>query len=101
MFKKYIAAPLQKVYIFVLGAINILIVKPIKILFKYLKASKTLVFNFILGMAGSIELYSGFLRGLFTTEQMFGVFMVITATVGSILRFITTESMKEKMDEDF
>jgi len=73
--------------------------KNIKIAWQYLVSSKTLIFNFILGLAGGIEAYSGFLRGLFTTEQQFGIFMVAIATTGTVLRFVTTESLRRKVKE--
>jgi hypothetical protein len=74
------------------------ITKPLKTGWRYLKSSKTLLFNFVLGLSGAIEAYSGFLRGLFETDQAFGIFMVAVAAAGSILRFVTTKPLSEKGD---
>lgn len=76
------------------------ILEPIKTSYKYLKSSKTLIFNSVLGLAGAIQLYSGFLSGLFSSKETFGVFMVVVATVGTILRFVTNKSVKEKVQEN-
>ncbi len=70
---------------------------PVKISWDYLKSSKTLIFNFILGLAGALEAYSGFLRGLFTSDEVFGLFMVAIATVGAMLRFVTSRSLHSKV----
>jgi uncharacterized membrane protein YeaQ/YmgE (transglycosylase-associated protein family) len=70
---------------------------PIKISWEYLRSSKTLIFNFVLGLAGAIEAYSGFLRGLFTSDEAFGIFMVSIATVGAMLRFVTSRSLRSKV----
>jgi len=73
--------------------------KKIKKIIKYIKNSKTLIFNFVLGVSGAIEAYSGFLRGLFNNDQAFGVFMVVVASIGSYLRFVTTKPLGEKIEE--
>jgi hypothetical protein len=67
---------------------------------QYIRASKTLLFNFALGLAGGIEAYSGFLRGLFESDQAFGMFMVAIATTGEVLRFVTTQSLRSKIREE-
>jgi uncharacterized membrane protein YeaQ/YmgE (transglycosylase-associated protein family) len=72
---------------------------PVKISWDYLKSSKTLIFNFILGLAGAIEAYSGFLRGLFLSDETFGVFMVVIATIGAMLRFVTSRSLRSKVSQ--
>jgi len=72
---------------------------PVKISWEYLSSSKTLIFNFILGLSGAIEAYSGFLRGMFTSDQAFGLFMVSIATVGTMLRFVTSRSLRSKVRE--
>jgi len=71
----------------------------IKISWGYLKSSKTLIFNFVLGLAGALEAYSGFLRGLFPTEEVFGLFMVVVATIGAMLRFVTSRSLRSKVED--
>lgn len=58
--------------------------------------SKTIIFNLIIGVSGSIEAYSGFLSGLFSTDSQFGVFMVVVASIGVFLRSITTTPLSEK-----
>jgi len=65
----------------------------------YLRASKTLVYNFIIGVAGAIEAYSGFLRGLFHSDAGFGIFMVVIAAIGTLLRLITSRSVRDKVRE--
>jgi len=75
------------------------VINPVKISWEYLKSSKTLIFNFVLGLAGAIEAYSGFLGGLFPTQEIFGMFMVSIATVGAMLRFVTSRPLSEKVAE--
>lgn len=76
------------------------ILEPIKMSWRYLKASKTLIFNSLLAMAGAIQMYSGSLSGLFSSQGSFGIFMVAVATIGAILRFVTTKSVKEKVQNN-
>ena len=69
----------------------------LRIGWRYIRASKTLLFNFALGLAGGIEAYSGFLRGLFHNDEAFGIFMVMIASIGAVLRFVTTTPLREKV----
>lgn len=78
---------------------NKYILGPLKTSWRYLKSSKTLIFNFALGLVGALEAYSGFLRGLFPTEEVFGLFMVAIATVGTMLRLVTNRSVRSKVED--
>lgn len=73
--------------------------KPFVSVYRYLKASKTLLFNFVLGLAGALEAYSGFLRNMFESDQAFGMFMVSVATIGAVLRFVTTQSVAANLEK--
>ncbi len=74
------------------------IVRPAKISWTYLKSSKSLIFNFILGLTGALEAYSGFLGGLFPSQEAFGLFMVGVATIGATLRLVTNRSVRSKIE---
>lgn len=75
------------------------IIGPVTISWSYLKSSKTLIFNFALGLVGATEAYSGFLRGMFTNDENFGLFMVLVASVGAVLRFVTDKPLASKVQD--
>lgn len=75
------------------------ILSPVVNTVKYIKSSKTLIFNTALATIGAINMYSDSLKGLFSNPAYFGLFMVIVATIGSALRFVTTKPLKEKVEE--
>jgi len=75
------------------------LLKYIKTAFLYIRSSKTLMFNVVLGITGAIQLYSGFLRDFFESDKDFGLFMVLVATIGTILRAVTKEPLSQKVSE--
>ena len=69
----------------------------LKLFWIYCTSSRTLMFNFLLGLVGAIQLHSDALRGFFGSDKYFGLFMIIVAAVGSALRFVTTQPIDDKV----